>query len=606
MSEVINNRVSLADAGNTFSEATNLTETLNRVRGTLSSSDLNDWYKFSPTSSGTVTINLSGLTADADIYLYQDPQSSYMARPYNSGRTDELISAQVTAGQTYYIKVNDYNKDSINYSLSVDLPAASPTLSLPPVITNPLDDFSATTVTAGRAILNGSTRGNIESLGDIDWFKIELAAGQKIQVDLKGSPTNSGTLADTLIGGIYNSNGTLQVNTINDDFGGGRNSQVTYTANTAGTYYIEAKAYDNYIGTYRLEVASLNSIAPDTEVTADQIYDKAMSYVGTAWGASNCTGFVYTVSHVLGHDFFTDNDASYAGNEYNNALINNGSGSNITNGHSFVVPIGSDGNNRSQENRGDWTAIYHEQADGSTNWLTDIAAGDFVRATFSGTVHSGVVAGYDELNQKLYLIDNYNNNTKIEVKAHAISSINVTNGTGVNQGWVDVSRYNSLGNNSNDLLSGSNADDIIGGGGGIDTIVGNAGIDRLFGNSGNDTLDGGIGFDHLYGGSGNDTFVLSIALNGNADRIYDFTIGDDKIALNKSVFTKFTNETILISDYFSNKGKARDSNDYITYNKKTGDIHYDADGNGIQVAIRIAVLDTKPPELSASDFMLIA
>lgn len=262
MAEIINNLMSIADVGNTSSAATNLTAISNTITGTLSSSDLYDWYKFTPTNFGTLGISLNGLTADADIRLYNSSSlNSALASSTNSGTASDSISAYVVGGQTYYLSVYNYSKTTMGYSLAVNLPTlnGASTVSTAPTVS---DDFTANTGTTGRVTAGSSVRGSIETANDRDWFKINLAAGQKIQVDLKGSPTGSGTLSDPYIGGIYNSNGVLQANSSNDDFGGGRNSKVTFTATTADSYYVEAKAYSNYTGTYELKVESLGGVGP--------------------------------------------------------------------------------------------------------------------------------------------------------------------------------------------------------------------------------------------------------------------------------------------------------------------------------------------------------
>ena len=82
------------------------------------------------------------------------------------------------------------------------------------------------------------------------------------------------------------------------------------------------------------------------------------------------------------------------------------------------------------------------------------------------------------------------------------------------------------------------------GGAGANTFYGSAGSNRLDGGAGNDLLDGrggddvligGAGRDQLAGRAGADTFLFNAltdsAVGANADRIVDFTRGQDKIDL---------------------------------------------------------------------------
>ena len=70
-----------------------------------------------------------------------------------------------------------------------------------------------------------------EPTGDQDRFAVELVAGRTYQFDLTGSPGGGGTLPDTFFRAIYNSEGQYQADSYNDDFDGGRDSRVTFTAN---------------------------------------------------------------------------------------------------------------------------------------------------------------------------------------------------------------------------------------------------------------------------------------------------------------------------------------------------------------------------------------
>ncbi len=121
------------------------------------------------------------------------------------------------------------------------------------------DDFSATISTKARLIFDTPASGFIEAAGDTDWFKITLAAGQKIQCDLEGSPTHAGTLSNPFLGGIYDSHGSLIPNTSNDNFGGNANAQVTFTASAAGDYFIAAGAVGSGTGSYKLGVTDMTS-----------------------------------------------------------------------------------------------------------------------------------------------------------------------------------------------------------------------------------------------------------------------------------------------------------------------------------------------------------
>ena len=90
-------------------------------------------------------------------------------------------------------------------------------------------------LTTNAAIAVGTTITNaIETVGDHDWYKVTLNAGQKVSIAL-----NLGTLEDSY---LYLRNASGAVIAENDDGGGGRGSRLVFTAPTTGTYYVDASA----------------------------------------------------------------------------------------------------------------------------------------------------------------------------------------------------------------------------------------------------------------------------------------------------------------------------------------------------------------------------
>lgn len=145
-----------------------------------------------------------------------------------------------------------------------------------------MDDFGETAASAGALTMGGTTVGEIEVEGDIDWFAVHLTAGTKYQFNHYGgsSGAGGGTLNDPVIEGIYSPTEALIPGTFNDDFGGTTNSQVTFTAYTTGTHYLAARAFLGVtpdLGTYTVGVdvirpdivASIGSLS-ETEVTVTQ------------------------------------------------------------------------------------------------------------------------------------------------------------------------------------------------------------------------------------------------------------------------------------------------------------------------------------------------
>jgi Ca2+-binding RTX toxin-like protein len=162
------------------------------------------------------------------------------------------------------------------------------------------------------------------------------------------------------------------------------------------------------------------------------------------------------------------------------------------------------------------------------------------------------------------------------------------------------------GGNGNDRLFGGGGADVLDGSENADLMVGATGNDSLFGGNGNDTLRGGSGMDYLSGGGGNDRFVFDTGLSlGNIDTIDDFTIGQDLMLLDKSVFTGLTGTGPLSAAQFRLGSSAADASDRIIYDGTNGNLYYDPDGSGGKAAILIALLDSGLG-LDGGDFRLIA
>ena len=120
-----------------------------------------------------------------------------------------------------------------------------------------LSDPLANINTSGRVLVGGSVTGEIESPRDHDWYAVTLEAGTTYRIDLTGRPTGDGSLNDPYLYGIHDSNGSRIYLTSNDDGGVGLNSQVTFTPEENGTYYVSAGAYHAATGTYMLSVEEL-------------------------------------------------------------------------------------------------------------------------------------------------------------------------------------------------------------------------------------------------------------------------------------------------------------------------------------------------------------
>ncbi|MFD2429041.1 calcium-binding protein [Sphingobium scionense] len=153
----------------------------------------------------------------------------------------------------------------------------------------------------------------------------------------------------------------------------------------------------------------------------------------------------------------------------------------------------------------------------------------------------------------------------------------------------------TLTGSGNISATGNNQDNIL---------TGNGGNNVIQGNGGNDTINGGLGADTLTGGAGSDLFAFSSALGGgNIDAITDYTVANDTIQLDDSVFAGLALGALSAGAFYIGTA-AHDSTDRIIYNSSTGALLFDADGNGAGAAVQFATLSTGLA-LVASEFVVV-
>jgi VCBS repeat-containing protein len=149
---------------------------------------------------------------------------------------------------------------------------------------------------------------------------------------------------------------------------------------------------------------------------------------------------------------------------------------------------------------------------------------------------------------------------------------------------------------------------------GGDTINGGAGEDALVGGNGSDTLNGGLGNDQLFGGQQDDIFILNTAISpaANVDSIMDFdaagTPNSDQIHLDDGIFVGIANSggSLSATDFVANVGgDATSATQNILYDTATGNLYYDADGNGGGAKVLIAHITVTGGTVDASDFLVI-
>ena len=158
--------------------------------------------------------------------------------------------------------------------------------------------------------------------------------------------------------------------------------------------------------------------------------------------------------------------------------------------------------------------------------------------------------------------------------------------------------------------TGNGLANVMKGNGAANTLSSSDAGDTLLGLAGNDVLRGGTGDDTATGGAGADDFVFDTALNPgtNVDAIGDFAHGVDQIHLDRTIFAALAVGALAPGRFHSVPGAtdAHDATDRIIYDNASGNLYYDADGNGAGSSSILFASLTGAPVLTAPDFLIIA
>lgn len=189
-----------------------------------SSSDV-DYYKVSPTSAGTITLNLTNLAGDYDLYLLNS-SGTILARSENGGTTSESITYNNSASGTYYIEIVGYNgaySTTKAYHLVGNFSGTS---------SDPYEPNDSTST--AYAITSGTTyNAYIYSTTDLDYYKLTKSTSGTISISLTNLPGDYDLY-------LRNSAGTIVAYSEN---AGTTSESISYSA-TSGTYYVEVVGYN--------------------------------------------------------------------------------------------------------------------------------------------------------------------------------------------------------------------------------------------------------------------------------------------------------------------------------------------------------------------------
>jgi uncharacterized repeat protein (TIGR02543 family) len=233
------------------------------------------WYRFIPAASGNYTFSSAG-TADSYGYLYNSSGSLLASNDDGGTNLNFSITASLTAGTVYYLKVRLYSGSSTgSFTVSV---------------TTPFPPSSYTTMYA-----NTTYSCTISPAGVEKWYRFTAtASGTHV---FTSSYTSSSTTSTDPYGYVYNSSGSLLA--YNDDYSG-RNFRISVTLTAGQVYYLKVRLYSSSAtGTFGVSVTPPASTWPPSATTMSL----NTNYTANISSAGSVLYFKYTAAMTGTHTF---------------------------------------------------------------------------------------------------------------------------------------------------------------------------------------------------------------------------------------------------------------------------------------------------------------
>ena len=292
----------VADTGNTATTYTDATATqasatyayrVRTIRDEERSQDSNEARVQLP--PGAPQGVLSAAAHDSVILIWNDPQDSaitgyrilrrgpdaddpgeFAVLTENTGSaTTSYTDTNVAPSTSYTYRVQAISPHGVSEpsrDVPVDTQAAPEPLRTLPAETKQLggtsdeatvsepegEDFPSSTATRGYVAIGESATGEIGRPGDWDAFRADLESAVTYQIDVKGDATADGTLIDPYLRRLKDADGNNLPGTSNDNANDMLNSQLLFTPEQSGSYYIQIRSatQEGYAatGTYTVSV----------------------------------------------------------------------------------------------------------------------------------------------------------------------------------------------------------------------------------------------------------------------------------------------------------------------------------------------------------------
>jgi RTX calcium-binding nonapeptide repeat (4 copies) len=492
--------------------------------------DPQDFYRFSLTQNSHFTLNMSGLSDNAGVYLIADlnkngvvdNNETFAEDSYNTSTNNGAIESDLGVGN-YFVLIKPSNvADNSNYTLNLSAIATPPTTP-----SNPGNDLNSA-FNLGNLSSPKNFKDFVGVVDRADVYRFNITQISDFSLNMTGltDRTDVYLIADLDRDGVIDNNETIAQDTYNS---GTNDGIINYSNLGAGTYFALIRPYsDEDNSNYNLRLSAITKTPSNND---DYI-------IGTPDNEN--------IDALAGNDYLE----SRSGND---SLIGGSGNDNLVGEEDNDTLVGGDGNDRLDGGFGD-------------NSLTGGIGDD----TYSINGASDNIV--EQANQG---------------KDTVISTVNYSLGGTVENLTLKANYVDALTGQGNSLNN---------------VLTGNQYANTLKGGAGNDSFIGGKGKDTLTGGSGSDRFIFK-SISDRVDIITDFAT-EDTIVVSAASFKGGLTAGTLKPEQFVLGTSAQDSGDRFIYNSNNGALFFDSDGNGSLAAQHIATLSNKFP-ITNADILVI-
>lgn len=465
------------------------------------------------------------------------------------------------------------------------------------------------TLQGGASVVKGNYIHNLENSGSDPHYDGIQAYGGQNGLLIEGNTILARDTSSIFIANLYGAVNNVKVN---DNYIAGADVQLRVEGTKSSSPITGVSITNNYVekgyyGYYNIEKAS-PTMSGNVEFLKGTLPPELAKPEEPGTVPPDPTEPEGPADHTFmgtsGNDTLPAGGASNSGNEKfyglaGNDVLRGGAGADYLDGGTGTDTASYAGSNAAVNVRLDTMKASGGHATGDTLVSIENLTGSDHNDTLRGNSGANVLdggAGAD------YMAGGKGNDTYIVDNAGDVVVENSGSGMDVVRSSIS---YRMVSNVEELVLTGSA--NINGTGNtGANVLRGNSGNNALNGHNGNDVIYGGLGNDVLTGGYGKDAFVFNTALNAtnNVDRITDFSVVDDIIHLDHTVFAAI-GDSLSNSEFVKNTtGLAQDSNDRIVYETDTGKLFYDSNGNAAGGSVHFATLQSNL-NLTSADFAII-